>query len=92
MDFTRIVSFEPGNIDLKIKQKYYSNQLYKSLLTLDIDLFLNRQPDKFKLNNSSELDLFTKRRILTSYYDSLRDYTKLPYSNNFENFFNGSKS
>jgi len=92
LDFTRIVSFEPGNIDLKIKQKYYSNQLYKSLLTLDIDLFLNRQPDKFKLNNSSELDLFTKRRILTSYYDSLRDYTKLPYSNNFENFFNGSKS
>jgi hypothetical protein len=61
-------------------------------LTLDIDLFLNRQPDKFRLNNSSELDLFTKRRILTSYYDSLRDYTKLPYSNNFENFFHGSKS
>ena len=92
LDFTRIASFEPGNIDLKIKQKYYSSQVYKNLLALDIDLFLNRQPDKFKLSSDNELDLFTKRRILTSYYDSLRDYSKLPYSVNFENFFNGSKS
>ena len=92
LDFTRIASFEPGNIDLKIKQKYYSSQVYKNLLALDIDLFLNRQPNKFKLSSDQELDLFTKRRILTSYYDSLRDYSKLPYSVNFENFFNGSKS
>jgi hypothetical protein len=92
LDFTRIASFEPGNIDLKIKQKYYSSQVYKNLLALDIDLFLNRQPNKFKLSPDNELDLFTKRRILTSYYDSLRDYSKLPYSANFENFFNGSKS
>lgn len=92
LDFTRIASFEPGNIDLKIKQKYYSSQVYKNLLALDIDLFLNRQPNKFKLSSDNEIDLFTKRRILTSYYDSLRDYSKLPYSSNFENFFNGSKS
>ena len=92
LDFTRIASVEPGNIDLKIKQKYYSSQVYRNLLALDIDLFLNRQPKKFKLSSEDELDLFTKRRILTSYYDSLRDYAKLPYSNNFENFFNGSKS
>lgn len=92
LDFTRVASVEPGNIDLKIKQKYYSSQVYKNLLALDIDLFLNRQPKKFKLSSEDELDLFTKRRILTSYYDSLRDYSKLPYSSNFENFFNGSKS
>jgi hypothetical protein len=92
LDFTRVASIEPGNIDLKIKQKYYSSQVYKNLLTLDIDLFLNRQPKKFKLSSDEELDLFTKRRILASYYDSLRDYSRLPYSNNFENFFNGSKS
>lgn len=92
LDFLRIASFEPGNIDLKIKQKYYSSQVYKNLLALDIDLFLNRQPHEFKLTPEDELDLFEKRRILTSYYDSLRDYAKLPYTNNFENFFNGSKS
>ena len=92
LDFTRTASFEPGNIDLKIKQKYYSNQIYKNLLALDIDLFLNRQPNKFKLTSDEEFDLFTKRRILTSYYDSIRDYGKLPYSSNFEQFFNGSKS
>lgn len=92
LDFTRIASFEPGNIDLKIKQKYYSSQVYKNLLAMDIDLFLNRQPKNFKLSDKNELDLFTKRRILSSYYDSMRDYSKLPYSNNFDNFFNGSKS
>ena len=92
LDFSRIASFEPGNIDLKIKQKYYSSQVYKNLLAFDIDLFLNRQPNKFKLSSENEVDLFTKRRILSSYYDSLRDYSKLPYSVNFENFFNGSKS
>ena len=80
------------NIDLKIKQKYYSNPIYKNLLTADIDLFLNRQPSKFKLSGNDEIDLYTKRRILSSYYDSLRDYSTLPYSNDFENFFDGSKS
>lgn len=92
LDFTRIASFEPGNIDLKIKQKYYSSQVYKNLLAIDIDLFLNRQPQNFKLSDKNEFDLFTKRRILSSYYDSMRDYSKLPYSSNFDIFFNGSKS
>lgn len=92
LDFTRTASVEPGNIDLKIKQKYYSNPIYQNLLNIDIDLLLNRQPVEFRLNSNQELDLYTKRRILASYYDSLRDYSKLPYSSEFENFFDGTKS
>jgi len=92
LDFSRTSSVEPGNIDLKIKQKYYSNPIYQNLLGVDIDLLLNRQPKEFRLNATEELDLYTKRRILTSYYDSLRDYAKLPYTNEFENFFDGTKS
>jgi hypothetical protein len=92
LDFSRTNSVEPGNIDLKIKQKYYSNPVYQNLLSLDIDLLLNRQPSEFRLNPEHELDLYSKRRILTAYYDSLRDYSKLPYSVEFENFFDGAKS
>ena len=92
LDFTRTSSVEPGNIDLKLKQKYYSNPIYQNLLALDIDLLLNRQPKEFQLSVNQELDLFTKRRILAAYYDSLRDYSQLPYSFEFENFFDGTKS
>jgi hypothetical protein len=92
LDFLRTTSVEPGNIDLKIKQKYYSNPVYKNLLALDIDLFLNRQPKTFQLSAEEELDLYTKRRMIGAYHDSLRDYSKLPYANEFNNFFDGSKS
>lgn len=80
------------NVQKKIKQKYYSNPVYKTLLSLDIDLFLNRQPKTFQLNGSQELDLDTKRRMIESYYDSLRDYVDLPYTESFEAFFDGTKS
>lgn len=83
--------FEP-EVEQKIKHKYYTNPIYKNLLALDIDLFLNRQPANFKISNTQELDLVNKRRILNSYYDSLRAYSKLPYSEDFEEFFDGSKS
>ena len=80
------------NIQKKIKQKYYSNPVYKTLLTLDIDLFLNRQPKTFQLNASQEIDLDTKRKMVESYYDSLREYANLPYSESFDVFFDGTKS
>lgn len=92
LDFLRTGSVERENIDLKIKEKYYSNPIYKNLLMIDIDLFLNREPSKFKLKNGDELDLFEKRRMLASYYDTLREYSKLPQSTDFENYFDGSKS
>lgn len=92
VDFLRTDSIIEKDIEQKIKQKYYSNPVYKNLLALDIDLFLNRQPKDFRLTGDHELDLFNKRRILSSYYDSLRAYAKLPYTQAFENFFDGSKS
>jgi hypothetical protein len=92
VDFSRLSANEPGSLDFKIKQKYYSNPIYKSLLSLDIDLFLNRQPKDFKLNPDTEIDLNTKRSMLTAYYDSLRDYAELPYFSEFEDFFDGTKT
>lgn len=91
-DYLRTEPLSMKNIEQKIKQKYYSNPVYKTLLTLDIDLFLKRQPQSFSLSGEQEVDLYTKRRILESYYDSLRYYSNLPYVENFETFFDGTKS
>lgn len=79
-------------IEKKIKQKYLTNPVYKGLLALDIDLFLKRQPKSFFLSGDNEFDLYEKRHILNSYYDSLRLYNKLPYASSFEDFFDGTKS
>ena len=91
-DFLRSESLVQKDIEEKLKSKYYSNPLYKNILKLDIDLFLKRQPQKFLLSGDNEVDLYNKRLMLLSYYDSLREYSKLPYSQTFENFFDGSKS
>lgn len=91
-DFLRENSTIEANLEKKIKQKYYSNPIYKNLLALDIDLFLNRQPASSFLQGEHELDLYEKRQMLNSYYDSLRLYKHLPYSEKFEDFFNGTKS
>ena len=63
-----------------LKQKYYSNALYKSLLKFDIDLLLDRQPRFQQLTPTEETQLFKNRFILAKYYDSLRDYRVIPYS------------
>lgn len=81
-----------GRIEQKIKDKYYSNPVYKSLLALDIDLFLKRQPQTFQLSADQEIDLYTKRNMLESYYNSLRAYSLLPDDEIFDSFFHGAKS
>lgn len=91
-DYLRNESIFEKDIERKIKDKYYSNPVYKALLTLDIDLFIKRQPESFQISAQQETDLDTKRRILQHYSDSLRDYATLPYSETFETFFDGSKS
>lgn len=91
-DFLRTKSALEGNLEKKIKEKYYSNPIYKNLLALDIDLFLNRQPRSSFLKVNQENDLYQKRSMLNSYYDSLRLYTNLPSSQKFNSFFDGSKS
>ena len=80
------------NLEKNFKQKYYSNPIYKLLLSADIDFFLSRQPKSFLLSPKQEQDLFQKRIILSNYYDSLRYYNEFPYVDEFHDFFNGSKS
>ena len=92
VDYFRSESTIEKDIEQKIKEKYYSNPIYKGLLTLDIDLFLKRQPLKFQLNSDQEQSLYAKRRVLEAYYNSLRDYSQLPYNDTFETFFDGAKS
>lgn len=90
-NFSQLIENRPEHhIEKKIKQKYYSNPIYKNLLALDIDLFLNRQLDSTFLEKQYEIDLYQKRQILNSYYNSLRFYKDLPES--FEEFFDGTKS
>ncbi len=79
-------------LEKKFKQKYYSNPIYKLLLSADIDFFLSRQPRSFALDAKQENELFEKRLVLANYYDSLRYYTKLPYVDEFQDVINGSKS
>ena len=79
-------------VEEKIKQNYYSNPIYKSLLSVDIDSFLAKQPTFQKLTKNEEKKLFEKRLILGSYYDSLRYYNQLPYTEQFHEVFDGSKS
>lgn len=81
-----------SNLEKNFKQKYYSNPIYKLLLSADIDFFLSRQPTSFLLSPKEEQDLFKKRTVLANYYDSLRYYNKLPSASEFQDFFNGSKS
>lgn len=76
----------------KIKAKYYSNLVYKSILSVELSNFLDRQPKKYSLTKEEETSLFRKRLILANYYDSLREYSKMPYSESFKELFLGPKS
>lgn len=76
----------------KIKQRYYQNNIYKILLTLDIDHFLKRQPYQFGMTQKEENHLFKQKLILNHYYNSLRSYSYLPYSKGFKILFNNTKS
>nr|YP_009367581.1 hypothetical chloroplast RF1 [Pseudocharacium americanum]YP_009367670.1 hypothetical chloroplast RF1 [Ignatius tetrasporus]ARK14618.1 hypothetical chloroplast RF1 [Pseudocharacium americanum]ARK14707.1 hypothetical chloroplast RF1 [Ignatius tetrasporus] len=80
------------NVRKFLKDKFYSNPVYKTLLNLDIDLFLSRQPVFQFLSPEEEKTLFNYRLILTKYYDSLREYQKISYNEEFQDLFNGSKS
>lgn len=76
----------------RIKSKYYSNIVYKSILDFELSNFLGRQPKSYSLTKAEENDLFQKRLILASYYDNLREYSKMPYFEAFQDLFLGPKS
>ena len=76
----------------RIKSKYYLNTVYRFILNFELSNFLKRQPRSYSLTKEEEDTLFQKRSILASYYDSLRVYSRLPYSEVFEELFLGPKS
>lgn len=78
--------------EIALKQKYYSNGVYKTLLNIEIDSFLNRQPKNYTLTADEENALFQKRLLLGQYYDTIRAYDKIPYYLEFNDLFQGSKS
>lgn len=80
-------------IEISLKEKFYENPIYKTLLNLEIDSFLNREKkENRELDNIDENELYKKRVILSQYYDTIRDYQGLPYKNEFNDIFQGSKT
>lgn len=76
----------------KIKYKYYNNPIYKFIVRLDMTHFLKRQPKKYYLTEKEENQLFKQKQILMNYYNSLRDYSLLPYTKIFKDLFSDTKS
>ena len=58
-----------------IKKRYRLNPVYRALLQTDIDLFIARQPDHYKITQNQEANLFKKRQLLERYYNSIRYYS-----------------
>nr|YP_001382158.1 hypothetical chloroplast RF1 [Pleurastrum terricola]ABO69301.1 hypothetical chloroplast RF1 [Pleurastrum terricola] len=56
---------------------YYYQPVTQLLLNTKIDTFLARQPKTYLLKNAHEKSLFQRRVLLSRYYDSLLDYSKL---------------
>lgn len=79
-------------LETTLKQKYYTNRVYKTLLNVEIDAFLKRQPKSYQLTSEEENTIFRKRYLLAKYHDTIRAYQQLPYRDEFNEFFQGSKS
>nr|YP_009105322.1 hypothetical chloroplast RF1 [Pedinomonas tuberculata]AIT93943.1 hypothetical chloroplast RF1 [Pedinomonas tuberculata] len=75
-----------------IKNKFYSNPIYKNLLSIYIDSILQQQPKDYSLSKNQEKELYTARLALEDYYNSLRNYSNLSYNYQFNEAFGGSKS
>lgn len=82
----------PTPLEIALKQKYYSNRVYQALLNMEVDAFLNRQPKSYILTPEEELLVHQKRLLLAKYHDTIREYQNLPYKDEFNEFFQGSKS
>lgn len=82
----------PAPLEVALKQKYYGNKVYQTLLNLDVDAFINRQPTSYLLTPDEEAQIYQKRLLLAKYHDTIREYQKLPYKDEFNEFFQGSKT
>ena len=55
----------------RIKEKCYTNPIYKFLLNTEIDAFLGRQPKVHWLSPQEEIRILKRRQLLGNYYDTL---------------------
>lgn len=79
---------------ITIKEKYYGNPVYRALLNFEIDTFSKRGlgGQSSTLSASEEISLFELQELLSGYHDTIRSYQKLPYYDEFEDAFQGSKT
>jgi hypothetical protein len=91
-NFPQILREELAPLETTLKQKYYTNGVYKTLLNVEIDAFLKRQPKSYQLTPDEENIVFRKRYLLAKYHDTIRAYQQLPYRDEFNEFFQGSKT
>lgn len=82
----------PTPLEVALKQKYYSNRVYQALLNIEVDAFMKRQPTSYILTSDEEASVHQKRLLLSKYHDTIREYQKLPYKDEFNEFFQGSKT
>nr|YP_010455902.1 hypothetical protein RF1 [Tetraselmis marina]YP_010455907.1 hypothetical protein RF1 [Tetraselmis marina]UUA64578.1 hypothetical protein RF1 [Tetraselmis marina]UUA64583.1 hypothetical protein RF1 [Tetraselmis marina] len=79
-------------LEVTLKQKYYGNKVYQTLLNLEVDAFVKRQPASYLLSSDDEAQLYQKRLLLSKYHDTIREYQKVPYKDEFNEFLYGSKT
>ncbi|AGY61431.1 Ycf1 protein (plastid) [Lotharella oceanica] len=76
----------------EIRQNYYLNPIYKTLLNGEIDAFISRQPNELILSEFEENELFLRRKSLSNYYESNFYYSKMNHFDAFRSLFFDSKS
>nr|YP_009773646.1 hypothetical chloroplast RF1 [Uronema confervicola]QIZ74185.1 hypothetical chloroplast RF1 [Uronema confervicola] len=74
------------------RQHYDPNELWSKIMKLDVDLFMNRQPNSYFLTNTEEKLLHLRRFLLFEHYDSLRWYTFMTNYRTMKNTIGGTKS
>lgn len=68
---TSLIEVEDQWQEKRIKEKCYTNPIYKFLLNTEIDSFLARQPNNHWLSPQEEVLLLKRRQLLSNYYDTL---------------------
>lgn len=75
-----------------VKFKFHKNLVYKTLLNLEMDAYLNREPKDYHFHLFDEAYLCHCRYWLSKYHDTLRAYQSVPYLTSFYEKTGGSKS
>jgi hypothetical protein len=91
-NFPVVMDRSTSVMEKTLKQKFNANRVYQALLNVEMDSFLNRQPKSYILTDEEEHGLFEKRQMLSQYYDTLRHYQHIEYHQDFQDFFQGSKT